>query len=303
MQKRKFLSTLQNIFGPKSKISKALNGYQKLQEAREISTHFSSYLTPLVANSTKLKEASYGIRHQVYCVEEQFEPVKESQQETDEFDDFSMACMIEHKNTNRYAGTVRIVCPKKDGQLLPIEKYCSSSITHSHFSPSNFKRHEICEVSRLAVPKEFRRRKIDKFNGASTGVINTSTYSETELRCFPFIAIGLYFAAASLAIDSGVKHCYVMMEPRLARSMRFIGIRFEQIGPVVDYHGKRAPYYITQEMLHKNLPKGFASMFKHIQSSMEHDVIVNNNNAAEMKIIVELFYRSISQKTNIQQFQ
>ena len=60
-----------------------------------------------------------------------------------------------------------------------------------------------------------------------------------------------------------------MMKPRLARSMRFIGIKFEQIGPVIDYHGKRAPYYINQELLLKNLTPGFAVMLKHIQKSIQ----------------------------------
>ena len=110
---------------------------------------------------------------------------------------------------------------------------------------------------------------MDQFAGAATGAINTKTYSENELRCFPFIAIGLYFSAAALAMKQGIKHAYVMMEPRLARSMRFIGIKFEQIGPVIDYHGRRAPYYINQELLLKNLTPGFAVMLKHIQKSIQ----------------------------------
>ena len=129
--------------------------------------------------------------------------------------------------------------------------------------------HALLERSlRLAVPSRFRRRAMDKFDGAATGVINTQTYSEKELRCFPFIAVGLYFSAASLAMRNNIQHAYVMMEPRLARSMRFVGIKFEQIGPVVDYHGRRAPYYINQSMLLKSLSPGFKTMLTHIQHSM-----------------------------------
>ena len=47
--------------------------------------------------------------------------------------------------------------------------------------------------------------------------------------------------AATIAIESGINHAFVMMEPRLARSMQFVGIKFEQIGPAIEYHGKRAP--------------------------------------------------------------
>lgn len=154
-------------------------------------------------------------------------------------------------------------------EQLPIEKYCLNSITRKDLDPSQFDRRDICEISRLAVPKEFRRRVMDKFAGAGVAVINEHTYSEKEVRCFPFIAVGLYLAAAALAIEEDIKHAYVMMEPRLARSMKFIGIKFEQIGPVVEYHGKRAPYYINQNLLRKSLRPGFAKMLADILDSIE----------------------------------
>merc|ERR1712000_558751 len=105
------------------------------------------------------------------------------------------------------------------------------------------------------------------------GAINTKTYSENELRCFPFIAIGLYFSAAALAMKQGIQHAYVMMEPRLARSMRFIGIKFDQIGPVIDYHGRRAPYYINQPILLKNLSRGFKTMLSHISRNVNKQLL------------------------------
>lgn len=269
MQKGKLVQKVQNIFGANSRVTKALKGYQKLQEVKEISQHFSTYLAPKIALNDNLKNESYKMRYQVYCVEEGFEPINEEKLESDEFDAYSVCCMIEHIKNEKFAGTVRMVRPTDENQLLPVEKYCSESITNDALDPRNFPRHEICEISRLAVPNEFRRRQMDKFDGAAIGAINPDTYSETELRCFPFIAIGLYLAAAAVSINSGVKHNYVMMEPRLARSMRFIGIRFEQIGPIVDYHGKRAAYHITPEMLHKNLPKGFSIMYQNIKNSLK----------------------------------
>jgi len=60
-----------------------------------------------------------------------------------------------------------------------------------------------------------------------------------------------------------------MMEPRLARNMGFVGIKFRQIGPVVDYHGRRAPYYINAELLHAHLARGFKMMLKNIKHSID----------------------------------
>ena len=254
------------------KIGKLWQAYKRLREADAISKHFSTFLTPVIASNEELCEEVYKIRHNVYCEELAFEPVREDGMETDDFDAWSQYCMIQHLNTQAYAGTVRLVTPKKEGELLPLEKFCLHSISHPEFTPSHFKREEICEISRLAVPAQFRRRAMDKFAGAATGAINETTYSEKELRCFPFIAIGLYLTAASLALSQGIRHAFVMMEPRLARSMRFIGIKFVQIGPTIDYHGQRAPYYINAELLLKNLTPGFKYMLKDIQSQVNKQI-------------------------------
>ncbi|WP_347564672.1 PEP-CTERM/exosortase system-associated acyltransferase [Alteromonas sp. 5E99-2] len=255
-------------------MKKAWRNYQKLREAKAISKHFSSYLSPQIALSESLKDEVYKIRHDVYCKELKLEPLHEQGIETDEFDAFSKHCLIKHLNSENYAGTIRLVTPQKEGELLPIEKYCSHSITDEKLSPKNMKREEICEFSRLAVPAQFRRRAMDKFAGAATGVIDENSYSENELRCFPFIAIGLYMSAASLGMGLGLKHAFVMMEPRLARSLGFIGIKFVQIGPAIDYHGTRAPYYINAPLLFKNLSPGFRVMLNNLQDVIDDQLSV-----------------------------
>jgi len=267
--KKTMVRKVRDLIGANHRIGRILGGYEKLQEAKFISKHFSDFLEPVIANSEENKAASYNIRHRVYCEELGFEEVKASNMETDDFDSFSTTCLIKHRRSKNFAGTVRLVRPKLNSDLLPIEKYCLDSIDHKTLNPSLFKREQICEISRLAVPKEFRKREMDRFSGAALGVINEETYSEEELRCFPFIAIGLYFSAAAIVIKEDIKHTYVMMEPRLARSMRFIGIHFEQIGPTVDYHGKRAPYYINPSLLYKSLKPTFKIMLNDIQRQID----------------------------------
>ena len=262
------LDRLTSVIGTRNPIGKMLADYQKLREANQMSQHFANYLVPVIANNDALKHEVYRIRHDVYCTELHFLPSHASGLESDAFDAYSSHCLLRHISSGAHAGTVRIVRPVQDDQQIPLEKYCASSITRHELAPTCFPRKEICEVSRLAVPKAFRRRQTDSYVGAATGVINAQTYSQEELRCFPFIAVGLYFAAAALALHEGVKHAYVMMEPRLARSMGFMGIRFQQIGPVVEYHGKRAPYYINRELLYNNLTPGFRMMLDNIQSAI-----------------------------------
>jgi len=232
--------------------------------AQNIAEHFTQFLQPQAALTPALRNEVFRIRHNVYCEELAFEEIKEEGQERDEFDPQSVFAMIKHKPSNNFTSCVRLVKSSCAEELLPIEKFCIESITNEELHPSNFKRAEICEISRLAVKADFRRRKADQFQGSATGAIHETSYSETELRCFPFIAIGLYMAAATLAIEGGMKHVYVMMEPRLARSMKFVGIHFIQLGDAIEYHGLRAPYYINPHIFMNNLSPGFKSLYNSI---------------------------------------
>lgn len=237
-------------------------------DAMSISDHFTKFLQPEIAINQTLKDEVFRIRHNVYCEELALEAIKEGGQERDEFDPQSIFALIKHKPTNIYTSCVRLVRSKQANELLPIEKFCIDAIQNKELHPSNFKRSEIAEISRLAVKADFRRRKADQFKGSAQGAISETGYSETELRCFPFIAIGLYMAGASLAIDTGVKHVYVMMEPRLARSMKFVGIKFIQLGKAIEYHGLRAPYYINPNIFLEHLSPGFKSLYLSIEEDL-----------------------------------
>lgn len=249
-------------------ITKKIASMKVNHDAKNIADHFTEFLQPQVANTDELRDEVFKIRHNVYCEELAFEDVKEEGKECDEFDQHSLFSMIKHRPSNTYTSCVRLVKSTSEEQLLPIEKFCIESIQNEELHPRNFPREEICEISRLAVKADFRRRKADQFKGSGTGVISEDTYSETELRCFPFIAIGLYMAAATMAIDTGRKHVYVMMEPRLARSMKFVGIKFIQLGEAIDYHGKRAPYYINPSIFLENLSPGFKSLYLSIEKDI-----------------------------------
>ncbi|SEA58572.1 PEP-CTERM/exosortase system-associated acyltransferase [Alkalimonas amylolytica] len=238
-------------------------------DAKVISRHFSQYLRPQIATTDDLKHEVYHLRHQVYCEELHFEDIKESYEECDEFDARAIHCFVRHLGSKALAGTVRLIGSHAADELLPIEQFCGHAIEHPELSPMNFPRESICEISRLAVPENFRKRAIDKFKGAATGAINEQVFSETELRCFPYIAICLYLAATAMAMQTKRYHGFVMMEPRLARSLTFVGIQFQQIGKLIEFHGKRAPFYIDARDLRSNLSPGYLRLLE----SVERDLI------------------------------
>ena len=258
-------------------ITKKIVSMKVDHDARNIAEHFTKFLEPQVALNEQLRNEVFKIRHNVYCEELAFEEIKDEGMEQDEFDPQSIFCMIKHKPSDIYTSCVRLVKSSAQPELLPIEKYCIDSIQDKDLHPSNFAREEVGEISRLAVKADFRRRKADQFKGSAVGAISETTYSETELRCFPFIAIGLYMSAATMSINTNTKHVYVMMEPRLARSMKFVGIKFHQLGEPIDYHGIRAPYYINPEIFMSNLSPGFKSLYGAIEQMICNQIQVEQD--------------------------
>lgn len=253
---------------PITTINKTVDTIKKAKEARELADHFCTYFQASVAKQEDELHKCFRIRHQVYCEEMSYLPKSDNSLETDAADAHSLHCTLQHQYSKHFAGTVRLVYTENDEQKLPVEEFCMDSITDEKFHPKAFARNEICEISRLAVPASFRRRKMDQFINAATGGINEYEYSEEELRCFPFVAIGLYLAAGAAALREGRPHVFVMMEPRLARNMQFVGIKFHQIGDTVNYHGKRAPYYINAHDFKRQLKTGFKQMLAKIDKQV-----------------------------------
>ncbi len=229
-------------------------------EAEAIAEHFSNYLKPQLAQTESLKQQVYQLRYQVYCEELHYEEINPDHIEQDEFDDRSVHCLIRHLSSNALAGTLRLIVTHNSDELLPMEKFCPHAITDEQLRPRNFLPHQICELSRLAVPAAFRKRQADQFSGGATGAINEQVFSTQELRFFPYIAISLYMSAIAMCYKTRRVHIFVMMEPRLARSLNFVGIHFTQIGPPVEYHGKRAAFYIDARAVRKTLSPGYRKL-------------------------------------------
>lgn len=230
------------------------------QEADWVFEHFTEHFTAVLAQNKHELESAFRIRHEVFCEEIKIFEGNETGLERDDYDDFAEQCLIQHKRSSDYSGCVRLIMPEKDGQTLPIEKQGVQHIDRHDLLPGHFKRSEIAEVSRILIPKVFRRRKIDKGACAANTGINIDLYNENDIRCFPFIAVGLYMACTAMFLNRGKKHVYFMADPRLGKSMQVVGLTMTQIGPEFEYVGRRVPYYISGDDFMQNLKPSFKFM-------------------------------------------
>jgi N-acyl amino acid synthase of PEP-CTERM/exosortase system len=203
---------------------------------------YNRYFEVVLADSDELRDWSFRLRYQVYCVENEYEPIADNpnERETDSFDPQSEHGLLVHRKSSTVVGTTRLIMPKVNGKDLmqPIYQTCTSDILakYSRQIPAD----KTAELSRFAIAKEFRRRAEDK--GSISGGL-TKIDGENPRRVIPHISLGLMQAVVAMAKKRGITHIYAVMEPALLRMLRGLGIYFEKLGPAVEFHGRRQPCF------------------------------------------------------------
>jgi N-acyl amino acid synthase of PEP-CTERM/exosortase system len=223
---------------------------------KSLVSSFDEYFQVVLADTAELRKEVYRLRYEVYCREFRFEREEDFPNglETDSFDDNrSRHCLLLHRQSGLFAGCVRLVF---NGQTtiestLPFEYGLDDDLKTARVISLLQHHKEVGEISRLAVPAEFRRRKAD--TGSPIGDISERSFSRDEKRSFPYIPLGLYLTAAAVGLEMNMRGVFAMMEPRLVRHLQRFGIVFEQVGDLTYYHGERAPFYISKQGLFDQL--------------------------------------------------
>ncbi len=220
--------------------------------------HTKTSYQPYIAQTRRQRDAAFHMRYRVFTEELKHEPVNDKCMQQDPFDEYSIISLLSMNDPFCYCGTLRIVEPYFDDQLLPIESIGLNLISDERYHPSIFQRDEICEISRLAIPRRFRTH---ESCGNGSRFDTNSSVTKSRIDGLPFTAICLYLSAAAIIISSGRQHAYVMVYPAMAKRLAAIGLQFKQIGDIVDYNGKRAPFYINANDIHKTLKSSYRPLF------------------------------------------
>lgn len=200
-----------------------------------------------------LREDVYRIRHEVYCEELRFEPERADRREIDTFDAHSLHCLLRRvAEPHTLVGCARLVLtdPKDPDAPLPFERTCAGALDPRIVDTAALRRDRIAEVSRLAVRAPFRRRKGEDRVAAS--ISNEDFGSATQPR-FPYIPIGLYLGAISLAVHKDIETLFVLTEPRLASHFSKLGVDIRQIGAPISHRGVRVPSMMDVNSIIRNM--------------------------------------------------
>jgi N-acyl amino acid synthase of PEP-CTERM/exosortase system len=214
---------------------------------------FRKYFEIEPALDDGLRDDVYRIRHEVYCQELAFEPVRPDRRETDDYDAHSLHCLLRTSHEpKQMVGCTRVVLarPGDPDHPLPFERTCEKTLDRSIIDPARLPRDRIAEVSRLAVRSTFRRRKGETETSAP---IHDEDFGTVVHPRFPYIPIGLYLGAIALASRHGIETLFVLTEPRLASHFAKLGVDIRQIGGPVEHRGTRIPSMMDVQSVIKSM--------------------------------------------------
>jgi len=217
-----------------------------------IAEAFNRYFRLVEPTTPELMKQVYSLRYHAYCLETGFERPEDypDEMERDQYDEQSDHCLIIHRETNAYAATTRLVLadPENLDRPFPIELH--SRIDRTDLVQA-IPRHQIAEVSRFCVSKDFKRRAGERgtLAGLPTDDSQHAARREDERRTFPVITLALFTCMIRMTVRHSLTHWYAVMEPALIRYLKHLGMNFIPIGPATEYHGQRVPCIIKVQDL------------------------------------------------------
>ena len=207
---------------------------------RAMSQGYRRFFRVVPATTDALRAENYRVRHQVYCRELGFEPVRADGLETDAFDAQSIHCLVQSVSTGEYVGCARLVLTRQAERQspLPFEIACDAVLDRSVVDPRALDRSRIAEISRLAVVGNYRRRRGEQDKPIS---LSEEDFGTPDRPRQPYLAMAVYLALIALARHHGITTLFVLTEPRLAANLARLGVNIRRIGGEIQHRGIRVP--------------------------------------------------------------
>ncbi len=217
--------------------------------------HFQTNLRAEKVVSQKQKDDAHRLRFSVYCNERGYEDPNKfpDQLEIDEYDMGSIHSLVRHRESNHPLGVVRLVLSDQvnPDRPFPIEQHFGHVFENSILQKFDFSGHDIAEVSRFAISQQSVKNILS--NSLQSSLESLMTYRRSSKELVPQISLGLIAMLFVISQQHQINYWYAAMDPSLNRRLSRLGIRFTQIGPVIDYHGKRQPMIARLDDLLRNI--------------------------------------------------
>lgn len=216
----------------------------------------------VMADTAELLKHVYKIRYQVLCIQNTFPNMNAADYpdklEKDEYDDHSCHALLRFRPSGDFIGTVRLILfnPLQPEKPFPVE--LNTQLDPALCDMKSILRQQTAEISRFVIVSQFDRRRGER-RESRTEIIdenidirerrstNVRERRSTERRCAPHLSLLLAASVVRMSIKNNIRHWLSAMDPSLNRLLGHYGLNLNPVGPPVNYHGIRRPYYVKVE--------------------------------------------------------
>ncbi len=206
-------------------------------------TFYQSYwktFSVVEADTDALRDQAFRLRYRVYRTDGRFEAQDGLDNpaliEKDVYDARAVHHLMIHTATGQVAGTVRVLLP---GVSDPLKSFEMQQVVRHPLLENEDRAQHLCEISRLCMAWQFRRRPGDgrylpaycEQEGSSDMIPIGRAFARRRITYAP---LGLIKAAFETAMDRGLLDCISLMDPADFRSFKRLGLPYKVLGPRVN---------------------------------------------------------------------
>lgn len=221
--------------------------FVRLSHAFNSKAFYSNYrktFSIIKADTPELLAACFKLRYLVYCAENGFQKYRHTERlEYDAHDKCATHFLLRHIETGKNAGTVRVILPdaQNPANSFPLQKICDHPFLHAEKKLKN-----ICQISRLCMHPDFRRRdtdgKILPAYDEQEDVTGTKNGNLVFIRRrTPYAPLGLLQAAFEIALQNNIMNCVILIESEQLPHFVRLGIPYTTLGAEIRNNGIQQP--------------------------------------------------------------
>ncbi len=206
---------------------------------------FDEYFEVVAADTPELVEQAFRLRYTALCVEARIPGFEAAHypdgMETDDYDRHAHHILLKHRPSGHFIGSARLIFPDPSNRakLFPLEQH--AQIDPLLVDPSKLPRQHTVEISRFILLGNYSRRREERRRSA-TGASGKQRDPGNRRR-FPHPMLAIAVGIVRMCIRQGITHWFSLMEPALNRLLGLYQLQLDPVGPLVDCHGPRRPYY------------------------------------------------------------
>ncbi|MEH6822957.1 MAG: PEP-CTERM/exosortase system-associated acyltransferase [Motiliproteus sp.] len=209
------------------------------------------------ADTEALRQSSFKLRHDVYCDEKGWEKISDSGLEVDCHDLQAAHCLIQHRQTGEFVGTVRLV-EGGHSKDLPCVTHLKQQGVLTADSDQLFSA-STGELSRLAIPACYR-------GGLGQGIVSNDQPAGLNNL---LILAGLVLASLAIAELKYLENVLILGETRVRRVLERHGLAIEPVSETIELNGVRRLHCLKMNQFNANFSPEIQGFYQWIKGYLE----------------------------------